>query len=323
MTTSRELHLITRPPGTLPVPGELAMVEVPVRAPGPGEAVVRNLFMAIDPGLLLRMRSIEGEEPEFDLGGPPWGHAIGEVVESAAPGLRPGDLVLHRLAWREYAVADAEQFQVLDRDLYPSVSNHLSSAVVAYVGLHQIELRPGDTVLVSSAAGAVGSMAGQFARVWGAGRVIGSVGSPEKVEFVTKTLGFDEAFDYHDGWPDLGGIDVYYDTVGSWQLEAAIGAMNPHGRIVLCGGTEQQHTGQAYGIRNMQLAIEKRLTLQGFTTDDHLDLFPRFDREFSALVANGDVVLAETIVEGGLDQLIPAVQAQLEGAYLGKVLLRF
>ncbi|MFE9251048.1 zinc-binding dehydrogenase [Streptomyces sp. NPDC007088] len=323
MTTSREIRLIARPPGTLPVPGELLMTEVEVRAPRPGEAVVRNLYMAIDPGLLMRMQDVEPPEvPDYELGQVPWGHALGEVVESASPALRPGDVVLHSLAWREYAVAEAAEFRVVDRDLYPSLTHHLSSAVVAYVGLRQIDVRPGDTVVVSSAAGAVGGMAGQLARVRGAGRVIGSVGSAEKAEFVVKELGFDAAFDYHEGWPDLGGVDVYYDNVGGRQLEAAVSAMNVHGRIVLCGWTEQLRTGSRHSVQNMDLVVERRLTLRGFTTDDHRDLFPLFEEEFPALVASGRVVVRETIIEG-LGQLVPAARAQLEGAYRGKVLLRF
>jgi NADPH-dependent curcumin reductase CurA len=319
---SRQMRLITHPPGALPIPGEVALDEVRVPDPGPGQVLVRNLYMAIDPGLLLRMRCLDGLVPDFPLGEVMWGHALGEVVVSAAPDLRPGDLVLHRLAWREYAVADAAKFDVVDADLYPSRSHHLSSAVVAWVGLSRVPLDPGETVVVSSAAGAVGSVVGQLAKVRGAGRTIGSVGSQEKAKLVVRDLGFDDAFDYHDGWPDLGGVDVYYDNVGGRQLDAAIEAMNPHGRIVLCGGTEQQSAGQPYGIRNMQLAIAKRLTLQGFTTDDHPDVIAEFTRRFPPLVAGGEVVLPETMIDG-LENIIQAMRAQLAGAYFGKVLLRF
>jgi len=322
MPVSRQMRLLSHPPGTGPVPGEVLLEEVDVPAPGPGEVLVRNLYMAIDPGLLLRMRPLDGLVPDFPLGEVMWGHALGEVVSSRDDGLRPGDVVLHRMAWREYAVAAAREFRKVDAQAYPSVSHHLSSAVVAYVGWHQTRIDPGDTVVVSSAAGAVGSVAGQLARIRGAGRVVGSVGSAAKAEFVVKRLGFDEAFDYHEGWPDLGGIDVYYDNVGGRQLEAAIEAMRPHGRILLNGGTEQQLTGEAYGIRNMQMVIAKRLTLRGFTTDDHPDLLPAFDREFPPLVKDGSVVLHETVIDG-LPNIIEAAQAQLEGAYLGKVLLRF
>ncbi len=325
MTTSRELHLVERPRGKRPVPGKLALVEVPVEAPAPGQAVIRNLYQAVDPGLLLRQQHTEPtEEPDFKLGCPPWGHVLGEVVESASPALRPGGIVLHRLGWREYAVADATEFQVVDPGRYPSITHHLSSAIVAYVGLSRIDIRPGDVVAVSSAAGAVGSVAGQLARVRGASQVLGSTGSTAKAELVTKKLGFDRAFDYHDGWPqDLGMIDVFFDTVGGWQLDAALAAMNVHGRIVKCGGTSQISSGGPYGNQNVEMFVNKRLMMQGFFTDDHKDLFPAFDREFPPLVVSGQVVLHETVIEGGLDELMPAAQAQLVGAFSGKVLLRF
>jgi NADPH-dependent curcumin reductase CurA len=324
MTISREIHLIGRPHSTLPVPGEVALVEVEVPAPKPGQVVVRNLYMAIDPGLLQRMQDVAAPGvPDYDLGGPPWGHAIGEVVESASPELKVGDLVFHNWAWREYAVDDAAMFQWLDRDAYPSITHHLSSAVVAYIGCQLVGIKPGDTFAVSSGAGAVGNIAGQLALVRGASRVIASVGSEEKVEFVKKTFGFHEAFDYHQGWPELGGVDVYYDNVGGWQLDAALDAMNLHGRIIICGATDELCAGETYKTRNSERILEKRLTIRGFTTLDHLDIFPAFEKEFPELVASGQVVLHETIVDGGVEQIIPTVQAQLKGAYFGKVLLRF
>lgn len=300
------------------------MVEVTVPAPETGQVVVRNLYQAIDPGLLQRMRDLSDiDVPFFELGGPMWGHAIGEVVDSAAPDLHVGDVVLHHMAWREYAVADAEKFTRLDTTQYPLISNHLSSAVVAYFGVQRIGIEPGDTVVVSSAAGAVGSVVGQLAKLYGASRVIGSVGSADKVEFAIKTLGYHEAFDYHKGWPeDLRDVDVYYDNVGGWQLDAAINAMRPHGRILLCGSSQEHSTGKPHGHHTMQMVIGKRLSLIGFTTADHLDRLPEFEREFPPLVRGGEVVLHETFVDG-LDQLIPAIQALLNGAYLGKVLLRF
>lgn len=324
MTTSREIHLISRPPDNRPVPGEVAMIEVPVPAPGPGQVVVRNLYMAIDPGLLQRMRDLSDfDVPHFELGAPMWGHAIGEVTDSAAPGMPAGELVFHHLAWREYAVADADQFTVLDRDQYPSVSHHLSSAVVAFFGLRRIGISPGDTVVVSSAVGAVGSVAGQLARRYGATRVIGSVGSPDKVDLAVKTLGYDQAFDYHDGWPDdVTDVDVYYDNVGGWQLDAAVNAMRPHGRILLCGSSSEHQAGHSYGHHIMQMVVGKRLSLIGFTTNDHMDELPEFEREFPPMVRNHEVVLPETFVDG-LENLIPAIRSLLDGAYSGKVLLRF
>jgi NADPH-dependent curcumin reductase CurA len=308
------------------VPGQLDLVEVPVPEPGPGQALVRNLYQSVDPGLLLRQQDIDPPDtPDYALGATPWGHSLGEVVASADPALRPGDIVLHLLGWREYAVADAAEFQAVDPARYPSVTHYLSSAVVAYVGLSQIDIRPGDVVVVASAAGAVGSVAGQLARLRGARQVIGSVGSADKADLVVSQLGFDRAFDYHDGWPDdLGFIDVFFDTVGGWQLDAALAAMNFHGRIVKCGGTyEIRNDGNPYGNRNIELMVSKRLTMHGFFAFDDDDLVRKFEQEFPPLVTSGAVVLHETIVEGGLTELMPTTEAQLAGAFSGRVLLRF
>jgi NADPH-dependent curcumin reductase CurA len=325
MTTGRELRLMERPPGRRPVPGRLDLVEVTVPEPGPGQALVRNLYQAVDPGLLLRQQDIDPpDSPDYDLGVTPWGHTLGEVVTSADPALQAGDIVLHLLGWREYAVADAAQFEVVETARYPSVTHYLSSAIVAYAGLGQIDIRPGDVVVVASAAGAVGSVVGQLARLRGARQVIGSVGSPGKAELAVGELGFDRAFDYHDGWPsDLGFIDVFFDTVGGWQLDEALAALNFHGRIVKCGGTyEIRNDGNPYMNRNIELMVSKRLTMRGFFAFDDKDLVRRFEQEFPPLVTSGQVVLHETIVEGGLTELMPTAEAQLAGAFSGRVLLR-
>jgi NADPH-dependent curcumin reductase CurA len=325
MTLNREVHLMSRPSGR-PVPEDFALVTRPIPSPEPGQVVVRNLFMSLDPGTRLRMEDLGLPIPAFALGRPMTGDAIGEVVESAAPGLRPGDLVRHPHAWRDYAVAEAADFRPVDRDAYPSPSHHLNSGLIAYVGMVEIAaVRPGDTVYVSSAAGAVGGLAGQIARLKGASRVVGSAGSPAKAEFVTGVLGFDAAYDRHSATRprDLapGGVDVYFDNVGGSGLEDAIDAMNPHGRIVLCGAMERQSGGGDQGPRNLLAVIGKRLTLRGFTAFDHPGVAPRFAEEFGAWVRNGEIVLHETVVDG-LENGVTALLAQLDGAYVGKVVLR-
>ena len=323
MTVSREMHLVSRPAGRLPAPGDVAMVEVPVPDPGPGQVVVRNLFMSIDPGLLLRMADLSKLDiPDFQPGAAMWSDAIGEVVESNHEGLSPGDVVWHRFGWRDYAVADGGEFRRVDPSAYPSLTHHLCFGLTAYVGIQVARIAPGDTVFVSSAAGAVGSIAGQLARLRGATRVIGSVGSPEKAKYLRETLGYDAAFDYHAGIrSELADLDVYFDSVGGSHLEAAIDAMKPHGRIVMGGGMEEIRSGAPYGIRNMLAVIGKRLSLQGFYTFDHPDLLPRFDAEFSQWVRSGEVIIAETIVDG-LENGVSAAINLLQGTYLGKVVLR-
>jgi NADPH-dependent curcumin reductase CurA len=152
--------------------------------------------------------------------------------------------------------------------------------------------------------------------------VVGSVGSPEKARFVTEQLGYDAAFDYHDGIREhLPELDVYFDSVGGDQLEAAIDAMRPRGRIVMCGQTAQIRTGVAKGPRNLLMLIGKRLTIQAFYTFDHPELLPKFEAEFSRWIRSGDIVVPETIVDG-LENGIDAAINQLQGAYTGKVVLR-
>ncbi len=261
MNTTRsglEVRLRTRLPHRLPLPSDFAVVEVPVPDPAPGQVLVRNLFMSLDPGMLMLIAGEAGlPMPGYEVGAVMYGDAVGEVVSSADPALAAGDLVVHRLGWREFAVDRAEAFRRVERDALPSPDLHLGFGPVAYAGLVDAAgLRPGETVFVSSAAGATGGMAGQLARLLGAGRVIGSAGSPEKVAYLTERLGFDAAFDHHDG-PVVDrlreaapeGIDVYFDNVGGEQLRAAIEVMNVHGRVAVCGALNRQSTARPRGPR--------------------------------------------------------------------------
>ncbi|QTE02183.1 NADP-dependent oxidoreductase [Streptomyces cyanogenus] len=328
--TGLQARLAARPHG-LPAPGDLEIVEVAVPDPTPGQVLVRNLFLSLDPGMLLLMA--EGSRlplPRYEIGAPMHGDAVGEVLLSAHPSLCPGDLVVHRLGWREYAVSDAGAFRRVDRDAYPSPSLHLGFGLVAYVGLMEVaRLRPGDTVFVSSAAGAIGSLAGQIARLTGARRVVGSAGSAAKVAHVTGRLGFDAAFDHHDGpvldrlreaAPD--GIDVYFDNVGGEQLRAAVEVMNEHGRIALCGALQHQSTGRPDpGPGDPVRIIAKRLTLRGFTVREHLDKAAEFGQRFRGWLRDGSIVYDETVVDGLVNA--PAALTDLvRGRYTGKTVVR-
>ncbi|WP_119728047.1 NADP-dependent oxidoreductase [Thermomonospora amylolytica] len=329
--TGLEVRLAARPEGRLPVPGDFEITEVAVPGPAPGQVVVRNLFMSLDPGMLMLIAGESGlPMPPYEVGEVMYGDAIGEVVASADPSLGEGDVVMHRLGWREYAVAQAGRFHRVDRDAYPTLSAYLGFGLVAYVGLTvAAELRPGDTVFVSSAAGATGGMAGQIARLKGAARVIGSAGSPAKVDYLTGRLGFDAAFDYHDGpvadrlreaAPE--GIDVYFDNVGGEQLRAAIEVMNPHGRIAVCGVLGRQSTaGPGDGPGDLLAVLGKRLTIRGFTVGDHLDRAAEFGAQFRTWLREGAIVYDETVIDG----LADAPQALLDlvnGAYVGKTVVR-
>ncbi|MET9381144.1 NADP-dependent oxidoreductase [Streptomyces sp. NPDC002928] len=328
--TGLEARLAARPDG-FPAPDAFEIAEVPVPDPAPGQVLVRNLFMSLDPGMLLLIADEPGlPMPRYEVGEPMYGDAVGEVIASADTSLAEGDLVVHRLGWREYAVAGAGAFRRVDRAAYPSPSLHLSFGLVAYVGLLEAaQLRPGDTVFVSSAAGATGGMAGQIARLKGASQVIGSAGSPEKVAHLTGKLGFDAAFDYHDGpvvdrlreaAPD--GIDVYFDNVGGEQLRAAIEVMNVHGRIAVCGALNRQRAARPdAGPGDLLSVVGKRLTIRGFTLWDHLDRAAEFGEQFRGWLRDGSIVHDETVVDG----LANAPRALLDlvgGTYTGKTVVR-
>lgn len=323
MITSREMRLVRRPANRLPGRGDVELAEAALADPGPGQVLVRNLFMSIDPGLLLRMNDLSAQDiPDFTPGQAMWSDAIGEVLDAPDTGFAPGDIVWHRFGCREYVVEDAVHFRRVDPDAYPSLTHHLCFGLTAYVGITVADIQPGEVFYVSSAAGAVGSIAGQLARLRGAGRVIGSAGAAHKVEYLRDKLGFDHAFDYHEGISaQLEPLDVYFDNVGAEHLEAAIEALKPRGRAVMGGGMAEIRSGRPHGPRNILSVIGKRLRLQGFYTFDHPDLVPPFDREFPHWVRTGQVVIPETIVDG-LGTCVQAALDHLAGVHLGKVVLR-
>ncbi|MGC4895925.1 NADP-dependent oxidoreductase [Micromonospora sp. DT31] len=328
---NREIHLASRPTGW-PTAENFRLVTTEVPTPGPGQLVVRNRLMSVDPYMRGRMNDAKSYVPPFALDAPLDGGAIGEVVAGEAPGVAPGDLVLHGLGWREYALVEARAARRVDPDLAP-LGAWLGvlgmTGLTAYAGLLDVAaMKPGETVFVSGAAGAVGSVVGQIAKLRGAGRVIGSAGSRAKVERLA-ALGFDAAFDYHDGpvykqlkaaAPD--GVDVYFDNVGGDHLEAAIGAMNLHGRAAVCGMIAQYNaTEPPAAPRNLALVIGKRLTLRGFLVGDHGHLREQFVQEMAGWLREGQLSYDETVVDG-IEQAPEAFLGLLRGENLGKMLVR-
>jgi NADPH-dependent curcumin reductase CurA len=277
------------------------------------------------------MNDTKSYVPPFQLGAPLDGGAVGEVVSSSDPSLSPGDLVLHGLGWRDYAAGTAKAFRKVEPTHNPS--HHLGvlgmPGLTAYAGLFAVAgLQEGETVFVSGAAGAVGSLVGQFAKLRGA-TVVGSAGSAEKVSWLTDELGFDAAFSYRDApvaeqlravTPD--GIDVYFDNVGGDHLEAAIGSLKVHGRAAICGMISlYNNTEPAPAPRNLAMVVGKRLRLQGFLVSDHNDLLPEFRREVGGWLADGKLVVRETVVEG-LENAPEAFLGLLRGDNTGKMVVR-
>ncbi|MCK1795803.1 NADP-dependent oxidoreductase [Streptomyces sp. XM4193] len=329
--TSREWHLIARPEGW-PTPDDFALRTVPVKTPEEGEVLVHNLFMSVDPYMRGRMNDVKSYVPPFQLDRPMDGGAVGIVVASRAEGLEPGDHVLHGLGWREYATLPAKRTQPIDPELAP-LSAYLGvlgmPGLTAYAGLVRVaEMKEGDTVFVSGAAGAVGSLVGQIARLKGAAKVIGSAGSDAKVQALTETYGFNAAFNYKEGdvsqqladaAPD--GIDVYFDNVGGDHLEAAISRLNLHGRIAVCGMISQYNeVTPPAAPRNLAMLIGKRITMRGMLVADHQDLQPQFVQELSAWLRTGDLTYQET-VEQGIENAVDAFLGLMRGQNIGKMIV--
>jgi hypothetical protein len=331
-TRNREIRLRSRPIG-LPRNENFEVAETPIPEPGPGQILVRNLWMSVDPYMRPRMFDRKSYIPPFQIGQPLEGGAIGRVVASDDPKFAPGDLVSHFLGWREYALVPAKGAQKLEPASAP-VQSYLGAlgmpGMTAYVGLFRIgELKEGETVFVSAAAGAVGAIACQIAKIKGC-RVIGSAGSEDKVRWLKDEIGVDTTINYkkagdltaalQESAPD--GIDLYFDNVGGSHLEAAFSVLKPFGRVVLCGMISQYNEMEPQpGPRNMFTTIQKRLTLKGFIVSDHLDMQPQFLRDMGEWIGQGRLHWQET-VEEGIENAPKALMALFTGENLGKMLVR-
>jgi NADPH-dependent curcumin reductase CurA len=333
--TTRVVCLVRRP-GKEPLPGDFAVEERPLPPLGEGQVLVRNLYMSVDPSMRGRLETTEKHYTHnFAPGSPLDGRALGVVEESRCPSVPPGAFVRHQLGWRERAVlagADTDGADRIDPRLAP-LPTWLGllgqTGFTAYVGLTRIAaLRPGDTVFVSAAAGAVGTAAGQFARMLGAERVIGTAGGPDKCALLVKEFGYDAAADYRAQpvrealarlAPD--GIDVYFDNVGGEQLAAALHALRTGGRIALCGMMSQFGGRRSVDINHLIQAVLKRLTLCGFIVRDHDDLRPEFEQRVAGWLRSGRIVARETVVDG-LEHAAEALLSLLAGGNIGKMLVR-
>jgi NADPH-dependent curcumin reductase CurA len=331
--TTREWQLAARPHGE-PTPQDFRLVEAERPDPGDGEVVVRMLVMSVDPYMRGRMRAGKSYAAAWEVGATMQGGAVGRVVESRSPDVPVGALVLTNAGWRDVAVLDARHVQVLPEVPGIPPSYHLGvlgmPGLTAWVGLFRLAaFTKGDAVFVSGAAGAVGSLVGQFAGLNGASAVIGSAGTPDKVRWLTEEVGFTAAFDYHDGpvaeqlaAAAPGGIDVFFDNVGGEHLEAAIGALNEHGRAALCGAISSYNAVEAQpGPRNMGMLVTKKLSLRGFIVSDHADLREEFTAQVTGLVTSGQLVVRETVREG-LEDAVPAFLDLLRGGNTGKMVVR-
>jgi NADPH-dependent curcumin reductase CurA len=339
--SGREVQLDSYPRGEVRVE-DFRVAEVEVGEPGPGEVLVRNTWTSVDPALRLRFApdAPPGYFPAFPLHAPLDGIiTVGEVVDSRAEGFAVGEVVWHAAGWRDYAIVAAgtpvlnglATLRVLDTERAPAQA-YLGPlggmGLTAWAGLFEAaELREGDVVWVSAAAGAVGSLAAQFARING-NRVIGSAGSAAKVDYLLEELGLDAAFDYHAGpLPELlaaaapDGIDVYFDNVGGDHLEAALGALRPGGRVALCGAISDYETVEpSPGPTNLFQATANQLTLRGFRGSAHVGSLEEVQARVAGWLAAGELRYRESVTEG-LENAPRALVEMLAGRTTGKTLV--
>jgi NADPH-dependent curcumin reductase CurA len=331
MTQSREIRLKSRPSGVPTADNfELATVDLP--DPAPGQVQVRNTWMTVDPYMRGRMNDVQSYTPPFQLGEAMQGGAVGVVSASNDPSLKDGDLVQSFFGWREAFNAPAQAVQKLDTHGLPPQA-FLGYAgmpgLTAYVGLLRIaEMKDNDVVFVSGAAGAVGSVACQIAKLKGH-TVIGSAGGPQKAAFL-KEIGVDHAIDYK-AEPDLTaallraapeGFDVYFENVGGAHMEAALMASRPFARFALCGMISQyNNTDLGAGVRGLVMAVGKSLTLRGFIVSNHGDMQAAFAQELAGWVASGKFKSHETVKEG-VQNAPAAFLGLFKGENLGKMLVK-
>lgn len=327
---NREVRLASRPRG-FPTAANFSLVYSELEPLREHQVLVRNLFMSVDPYMRGRMNEGKSYVPAFEIGRPLEGGAVGTVVESRAKEFKAGDVVISKLGWREYFIAGPNELRAVSCDVQP-LSVYLGAlgmtGLTAWAGLNLVEVKAGDVVYISGAAGAVGSVAGQLAKLRGC-RVIGSAGSAEKVSFLREECGFDAAFNYKVGpvldrlnseAPD--GIDVYFDNVGGGTLEAALSALRIHGRIIACGGISDYNEEKPRpGPSNLFNMITKRLTMKGLIVGDWLGQQGEFEKEVGGCIRSGKIKNKETVVQG-IDQAVAALLGLFQGDNIGKMVVQ-
>ncbi len=325
-----QVLLASRPQGWVKE-SDFRIVEAAIPSPGEGQVLIRNLYLSLDPYMRGRMNDTRSYAAKVELGEVMTGEAVGEVVDSKNAKFAKGDTVAARTGWQQYALSDGRDLRKVDPNLVP-VSTYLGvvgmPGVTAWVGLLDIgKPKPGETVVVSAASGAVGSVVGQLAKIKGA-RVVGVAGGREKCDFAVRELGFDACID-HRG--DLAkalaeatpkGIDVYFENVGGTLLDLVLLRCNPFARIPLCGMVSQYNaTDDRYGVKNLMMAVGMRIRLQGFIVSDHMERWPEALRQLAQWVREGKLKYRETVTQG-LENAPRAFIGLLKGENFGKQLVK-
>jgi NADPH-dependent curcumin reductase CurA len=326
MRTSRQVHLVSRPEG-LPTEENFALVEVDVAEPGPGEVLVQNLFMSVDPAMRPRLSA------GYELNAPMGGSAIGRVIASRAEELSEGDVVANALGFRELFTAPASGLHRIEPVPGHPITVHMhvlgGTGLTGYGGILKVgAIQEGERVFVSTAAGAVGSVAAQVAKLRGCS-VVGSTGSDEKARWLLEAAGLDRSFNYRDqpvrrslrdAAPD--GIDVYFDNVGGDHLDAALACLRPLGRVAVCGMISgYNEPGARTTVHNLSNIIYGRITIRGFTVADFPELRNQFREEMTQWLAEGKIKYQETVLDG-IESAPRALIGLFQGLNAGKMLVK-
>jgi NADPH-dependent curcumin reductase CurA len=302
-----------------------------VRKPGDGEVLIRNLYLSVDPYMRGRMRDVKSYVPGFTLGEPLQGRGVGEVVESNAPEIPVGSHVVGMVGWEEYTVATGAGLPIVSAEVAP-LSSYLGvlgmPGMTAWVGMNNIgKPQAGETVVVSAASGAVGQVVGQIAKLKGC-RVVGTVGSQAKLDYIVNELGFDVGINYKSpesisqllGNACPNGIDVYFENVGGEMLDAVLAHVNPFARIVACGMISQYNLEKPDGIHNLMSVIANRVLIQGFIVTDHQDQTAEFHEEMGDWLGLGKMKYRDQITKG-IENAPAAFIGMLKGDNFGKAVV--
>ncbi len=327
---NRRIVLASRPQGSVAA-SDFRLEEADIPEIRDGQFLVRNHYLSVDPYMRRRMDEGKSYARNVGLGEVMVGGTVGEVVNSRHPEFAEGDMVLGGFGWQLYGVGEGRGERKIEGTGIPS-SAYLGvvgmPGITAHVGLLDIgEPKPGETVLVSAASGAVGSVVGQIAKIKGC-RAVGIAGGPEKTAYVVDELGFDACIDYKAGRlrEDLAdtvpdGVDIYFDNVGGEILDTALRLLNPFARIPLCGVISQYDISNPYGVRNIDRLLTNRVKLQGFIVSDHPERWPAAVAELSGWVGDGRIKYRESVVEG-LENAPAAFMGLLTGRNFGKQLVK-
>jgi NADPH-dependent curcumin reductase len=333
---NRQIHLVSRPTGEASA-DNFRLVEQPLATPGEGQVLVRHHFLSLDPYMRGRMNDAKSYAQPQPLDKVMQGGTVGVVVASKHPDYKPGDHVVGFGGWQEYSIVDGGvpgSLRKVDTSRVP-LSAYLGAVgmpgVTAWYGLMKIcQPKPGQTIVVSAASGAVGSAVGQLAKTRGC-RAVGIAGGADKCEYVTRELGFDACIDYKahadpkslyqalkEATPD--GVDGNFENVGGPILDAVLARMNAFGRIALCGMISG-YDGQPIPLQHPQLILQSRLTIEGFIVSEHMEVWPEALKELGTLVAIGKLKYRESVAEG-LASAPEAFLGLLKGRNFGKQVVK-